>query len=532
MRNIAIFTLITLFGLSVGLPPQLRLTVGLHASQAQNEWHSAGGGKPAFRTSRLRSWNAPLNDGAKTAPSILQRGAYLYADSELRSPAADANPAHWPGWRGPYRNGMARGDAPTAWSDTKSIKWKTEIPGRGFSTPVIWGDKVFLTTAVQTGKTPEPTPTPTRPPQHAGTQPPGAPTAGAQIPSRGGRQGGPGGGAGGQIEHKFLVICLDRRTGKVSWQKTARVATPHEGYHRTYGSFASNSPITDGKHLYVSFGSRGVYCYDLNGKLVWEKDLGVQMRIRLQFGEGSAPALDQDRIFLTFDQEAGSFFVVLDKRTGKELWRAERDEPSSWSTPLVIEHAGRSQVVVSASRKVRSYDVETGKLIWECAGLGSNVIPAPVYQDGVVFVMSGHRDPKLMAIKLGKEGDLSGTDAVLWSQTRGLSYTLSPVLHEGKLYVVTDSGQVSSFNVTTGEPYYHQVRLPRAYNFKASPVGANGKLYLASEEGDVIVLKLGEKFEVVATNTLEDQMFIASPSIADGQLFLRSQNWLYCIGGS
>ncbi|MBA3561016.1 MAG: PQQ-binding-like beta-propeller repeat protein [Gemmatimonadaceae bacterium] len=427
---------------------------------------------------------------------------------------------------------MARGDAPTAWSDTKSIKWKTEIPGRGFSTPVIWGDKVFLTTAVQTGKTPEPTPTPTRPPQHAGTQPPGAPTAGAQIPSRGGRQGGPGGGAGGQIEHKFLVICLDRRTGKVSWQKTARVATPHEGYHRTYGSFASNSPITDGKHLYVSFGSRGVYCYDLNGKLVWEKDLGVQMRIRLQFGEGSAPALDQDRIFLTFDQEAGSFFVVLDKRTGKELWRAERDEPSSWSTPLVIEHAGRSQVVVSASRKVRSYDVETGKLIWECAGLGSNVIPAPVYQDGVVFVMSGHRDPKLMAIKLGKEGDLSGTDAVLWSQTRGLSYTLSPVLHEGKLYVVTDSGQVSSFNVTTGEPYYHQVRLPRAYNFKASPVGANGKLYLASEEGDVIVLKLGEKFEVVATNTLEDQMFIASPLIADGQLFLRSQNWLYCIGGS
>jgi outer membrane protein assembly factor BamB len=464
----------------------------------------------------------------------------------------DTGPAHWPEWRGPYRNGMARGDAPITWSDTKNIKWKTEIPGRGFSTPVIWGDKVFLTTAVQTGKTPEPTPTPSSAPQTDAASPTaspaaaapstgmptamtpsaGAPTAGAQNPRRGGRQGGPGGGVGAQIEHKFMLICLDRKTGKVIWQKTARVAIPHEGYHRTYGSFASNSPITDGKYLYVSFGSRGIYCYDLKGKLIWEKDLGVQMRIRLQFGEGAAPALDNDRMFLTFDHEAGSFFVALDKRTGKEIWRAERDEQSSWSTPLVIEHAGRRQVIVAATRKVRSYDVATGKLIWECAGLGSNVISAPVYQNGVVFVMSGHRDPKLMAIKLGKEGDLSGTDAVLWSHTRGTSYTLSPVLHEGKLYVVTDSGQVSSFNVTTGEPYYHQVRLPRPYNFKASPVGANGKLYLASEEGDVIVLKLGEKFEVVATNTLEDQMFIASPVIADGQMFLRSQNWLYCISES
>jgi len=440
--------------------------------------------------------------------------------AELRSSATDIGPAHWPEWRGPYRNGMAPGDAPTTWNDKKNIKWKTEIPGRGFSTPVIWGDKMFLTTAIQTGKTPEPNPSAA------------APNAGAQSPERGRRQGGPGGGAGAQIEHKFLLMCLDRKTGKVIWEKTARVATPHEGYHRTYGSFASNSPITDGKNLFVSFGSRGIYCYDMNGKLIWEKDLGVQMRMRNQFGEGAAPALDKDRIFLTFDQEDGSFFVVLDKRTGKELWRAERDEPSSWSTPLVIEHNGRGQVIVAATKKVRSYDVKTGKLIWECAGLGTNVISAPVYQDGVVFVMSGHRDPKLMAIKLGKEGDLSGTDAVLWSQTRGLSYTLSPVLHEGKLYVVTDSGQLSSFNVTTGEPYYHQVRLPKPYNFKASPVGANGKLYLASEEGDVIVLKLGEKFEVVATNTLEDQTFIASPVIANGELFLRSHNWLYCVSGT
>jgi outer membrane protein assembly factor BamB len=426
---------------------------------------------------------------------------------------ADNSVAHWPEWRGPFFNGMARGDAPTSWDDSKNIKWKSDIPGRGFSTPVIWGDKIFLTTAIPTSKTPPPAP--------------------AQEPDAQGRRGGggPGGGAMAQVEHNFDVLCLNRKTGKVLWQKTARVAAPHEGYHRMYGSFASNSPVTDGKYVYVSFGSRGVYCFDLNGKLIWQKDLGVQMRMRLQFGEGIAPALDKDKLILSFDHEApnGSFIVALDKQNGKELWRVTRDEISAWSVPLIIEHGGRRQIVVAASKKVRSYDAQTGKVIWECAGLGSNVIPAPIYQKGVVYVMSGHREPKLMAIKLGKEGDLTGTDAVLWTHTRGMAYTASPVLHDNKLYVLTDSGQVSCFNIATGEPYFQQVRLPRPYNFKASPIGANGKLYLASEEGDVIIVKMSEKLEVLATNTLADQVFIASPVVAEGELFLRSQNTLYCI---
>ena len=421
---------------------------------------------------------------------------------------------HWPEWRGPFYNGMARGDAPTTWDATKNIKWKTGIPGRGHSTPVVWGDRMFLTTAIPVGKAPAPAPAP-------------APAADSQPGQR--PQRGIGGGAGPMVEHKFDVLCLDRKTGKIVWQKTARTATPHEGFHRAYGSFASNAPITDGKNLYAFFGSRGVYCYDLNGKLVWQKDLGVQMKMRLEFGEGSGPALDSERLYLIFDQESDSFVVALDKRTGKEVWRAARDEQSSWSTPLIVEHGGRRQVIIPATKKVRSYDAMTGKVIWECAGLGSNVIPVPVYQNGIVYVMSGHRDPKLMAIKLGKEGDLTGTDSVLWTQTRGTSYTLSPVLHDGKLWVVTDGGQVSAFNATTGEPYFHQVRLPRPYNFKASPVGANGKIYLASEQGDVIVLKMSDKLEVLATNTLADQIFIASPVIVEGEIFLRSQNTLYCI---
>lgn len=437
--------------------------------------------------------------------------------------------AHWPQWRGPFFNGMARGDAPTVWSDTSNIKWKTAIPGRGNSTPVIWGDKIFLTTAIPTGK-PAAIP-PVKEAAPAGLAPSGNQQSSGQS-AVGGQQRrgrGPGGDTGPQAEHKFDILCLDRKTGKLLWQRTARVAVPHEGYHRAYGSFASSSPVTDGKYVYASFGSRGIYCYDFNGKLIWQKDLGVQMRMRLGFGEGSGPVLAGSRLIVIFDHEADSFIVSLDKRTGKELWRAPRDERSSWSTPLAIEHAGRTQVVVTGTTRVRSYDPENGKVLWEAAGLGPNAIPVPVNQNGVVFVMSGFRDPRLMAIKLGKEGDLSGSDSILWSHTRGLAYTTSPVLHDNKLYVVTDNGLISVFNATTGAPHYAQVRLPKAYNLKASPVGANGKLYLATEDGDVVVIKMGEKFEVIATNSLADEVFIASPIIAGGELFLRGQNHLFCI---
>lgn len=399
---------------------------------------------------------------------------------------------------------MARGDAPVEWSDTKNIAWRVPVSGRGHSSPVIWGDKVFLTTAVPTEAAAEP-------------------AAEGQRPAR-----GPGGGVGVGREHKFVVLCLNRNTGKTIWEQVARVATPHEGYHQRYGSFASNTPVTDGKHLYAFFGSRGLYCYDLTGKLVWEKQF-PPMRMRNQFGEGVAPVLDGDALYLKFDQEEGSHVLALDKRTGKEIWRATREELSSWSEPLVVTHNGRKQVVVSASNKVRSYDAATGKLIWECSGLGSNVIPAPVSAGGVVYVMSGHRDPNLLAIRLGREGDITGTEAIAWTNNRGNSYTAAPVLYDDKLYMVTDNGMLTCLNTSTGDAYYRQQRLPKAYSFKASPVGANGKLYLATEDGDVVVVKMGEKYEVLATNTLNDQSFIATPAIVGGSLYLRGQQTLYCI---
>jgi outer membrane protein assembly factor BamB len=335
--------------------------------------------------------------------------------------------------------------------------------------------------------------------------------------------------SGPLLEHKFMVLCYDRKSGKLLWEKVARTATPHEGHHPKYGSFASNSPVTDGKHVYASFGSRGVYAYTMDGKLAWEKDFGVQMRMTMSFGEGSWPALEGDKLLILVDHNGESFLAALDKNTGRELWRANRPEGTNWTGPVVITHAGKKQILVSATKKACGYDLETGKLLWEAKGLGANTIPAPVYADGVAVVMSGYRDPNLLAIRLGKEGDLTGTDAILWQNQRGNSYTPSPVLHDGKFYFLTDSGMLSCFDFKTGKPYYAQQRLPKPYNFKASPVGANGKLYLASEEGDVIVVKMGEKFEVLATNTLDGQMFVSTPAIAGGEIFLRSQTTLYCV---
>jgi outer membrane protein assembly factor BamB len=427
---------------------------------------------------------------------------------------------NWFYWRGPNIDGMAVGDAPLNWRDTKegskNIKWKIEIPGRGNSSPVIWGDQIFLTTAVKTGSSAAP----------ATPETPAAPPA---LGGRGGRGFGGLTTPGPQVEHKFVVMSINRKTGKVLWEQTATIATPHEGHHPQYGSFASNSPVTDGKYVYAFFGSRGMYCYDMAGKLIWKKDFGVQMKMRMAFGEGMGPVVSGERLILVFDYEGDSFIVSLDKNTGEEKWRVNRDEKSGWAAPLVVDYKGQKQIVVNGTNKVRSYDFASGKVMWECAGLGVNAIPHPVRLDDLIISMTGYQNPKLMAIRLGREGDLTGTDAVVWSQTKGNSYTPSPVLYDNKLYVLTDNGMISCYNARTGEPYYQQQRLPKTYSFKSSLVGANGKLYMASENEDVVVLRMGEKFEVLATNTMEDQMFIATPAIQDGEMFLRSQNRLYCI---
>jgi outer membrane protein assembly factor BamB len=394
---------------------------------------------------------------------------------------------------------MAVGDAPLRWTDTSGVTWKVPIPGRGHSTPVVAGDRLYLTTAVPTGR---------------GT---------AQV----GRNGA-GGGAQAGLEHRFDVMAIDRETGRTVWQRTATVATPHEGYHRTYGSFASNSPLTDGKRLYAFFGSRGLYAYSLEGALLWHKDFGVELRMDDAFGEGTGPTLYDNRLILHFDNLEGGFLTMLDPATGRELWRIPRTERRNWAAPFVATHAGTRQIVLNGE-VLRGYDFDTGKLIWAAPGLGENSVPQMVQFRDLVFAMSGHTVKILIALRLGKAGELSAADSHAWTTARGVSYTPSPLLHDGRLYVVSDAGLVSNIDAATGRPYYAMQRLPKPYNFKASPVGANGKMYLATEEGDVVVVRLGDQFEVLSTNQLRDQSFISSPVILDGQLYLRSRTHLFRI---
>lgn len=397
---------------------------------------------------------------------------------------------------------MAVGSAPLDWSDEKGVRWKTPIPGRGHSTPVIAGQRLYLTTAIPTGK--------------------------GSAPAGRSRGGGGGGGSDAGLEHRFDVLAVDRATGAIAWQRTATVASPHEGYHRTYGSFASNSPVTDGQRVYAFFGSRGLFAYSLDGELIWKKDFGIQLRMDGAFGEGTAPVLHDGRLLVLFDHLERGFLAVLDAASGRELLRIPRPERYNWAAPFVATHNGRRQIVVNGET-TRGYDYETGAELWRAAGLGENSVPQMVQHGDLVFAMSGHTIKMLMAIRLGGTGDLTGTDSIAWSTARGVSYTPSPLLHDGKLYVVSDAGLVSCLDAATGKTFWGPERLPKPYNFKASPVGAAGRIYLATEEGDVVVLRLGEQFEVLATNTLREQSFIASPVVQEGSIYLRSRTHLFRI---
>ena len=335
---------------------------------------------------------------------------------------------------------MAAGDAPLRWSDTEGIAWKVPVPGRGHSTPIIAGDRLFLTTAVPTGR--------------------------ASVPS--GRSRGGDANADAGLEHRFEVLAIDRAGGRTVWQRTATTATPHEGYHRSYGSFASNSPVTDGKRIYAFFGSRGLFVYSLDGNLLWQKDFGVKLRMDNGWGEGTAPTLYDGRLLLHFDHLDGGFLTSLDAATGRELWRVPRTERYNWAAPFVATHGGRRQIVVNGET-TRAYDFDTGALIWEAAGLGENSVPQMVQHRDLVFAMSGHTIKLLMAIRLGRTGVLTGTDAIAWSTARGVSSTPSPLLHDGRLYVVSDAGLVSCFDATTGRPLFEQRRLPKPYPSRRRP---------------------------------------------------------------
>ena len=436
---------------------------------------------------------------------------------------AASNPAdnHWPQWRGPLLNGVApHGDPPVEWSETKNVKWKATIPGDGNSTPVIWGDKLFVLTAAPTGKKAE---------TAAQTSPP--PVVAQSDPAGGGRGRGGRGGSGGQKPseiQQFMIQCLDRQTGKLLWQQVSREELPHEGFRQNDGSFASLSPVTDGQHVFAYYGSRGLYCYDMDGKLQWSQDFG-DMRIFNTFGEGGSPALQGDTLVVNWDNEDASFIIALNKNTGKTLWKTPRDERTSWSTPLVVEHEGKREVVTTATSKVRSYDLATGKLAWECEKLTRNVIPTPVAGHGMVFAMSGYQGSSLLAIRLGKTGNLTGTDAIAWSHNKSTPYVPSPLLYGDRLYFfASNNGRLSCFDAKTGKALIDAVPVEGLPNVYASPVGASGRVYLAGRNGATVVIKLSDSLEVLATNQLSEK-FDASPAVVGKEIYLRGHGTLYCL---
>lgn len=404
------------------------------------------------------------------------------------SPALDAE-RYWPQWRGPHMTGVSTtATPPVEWSESKNIRWKLPIPGRGSASPVVWGDTVFLLSAVS--------------------------ESGATAPG---------------VLHKFVVMAVDRTTGDVVWERTAREDAPHEGTHRENGTYASSSAVTDGEHVIASFESRGLYAYDMNGTLVWQKDLGDK-RMRNEFGEGTTPALFGNHLVVVWDHQGQSFIVALDKRTGEELWRRDRDEIDSWFTPLIVDVNGRPQVVTGAMNRIQSYDLATGDVVWHTAGLTMNPIPSPVAADGLVVLMSGYRGNSLKAIRLNDaKGDITGTDAIAWTYERDTPYVPSPLLYEGILYMLkSNNGILSVFDAKTGTPHYLTQRLDAVPNVFASPVGAAGRVYIPGREGSTVVLKHGPSLEVLAVNVLDDG-FDASPALVDGEIYLRGYRHLYCI---
>jgi outer membrane protein assembly factor BamB len=430
--------------------------------------------------------------------------ALLLAFSGSPATAAGSDPAEqwWPQWRGPLATGVApRATPPLEWSETKNIRWKIPLPGLGHSTPVAWGDRLFVTAAI---------------PQGDAIAPPSGPRPGEHD------------NLATVHRQKFVVMAIGRRDGKIVWQRTVAEGVPHEVHHQT-ASDASSSPVTDGRHVWAFFGSRGLHCLDTDGNPKWNLALGTMQTLH-GHGEGSSPALHGDTLVINWDHEGADFVVALDKHTGKVLWKAPRDEVTSWSTPIVVTHGGKAQVIVAATSRIRAYDLATGAVLWECGGLSQNVVASPVAGQGMVFAGSSYELKAVLGIRLeGARGNITGSDRVAWTLRRDSPYVPSPLLYDGKLYFLRHyQNVITCLDAATGTPLYSATRLPGHHDVYASLAGAAGRVYVISREGTTFVLAHGPAYALLATNDLDDQ-FSASPVLVEGELYLRGERHLYCI---
>ena len=420
-----------------------------------------------------------------------------------------AGAANWPQWRGPGGMGIStEKNLPVEWSTTKNIKWKTPIAGRGHSSPVVWGNKIFLTTAIE------------------GDVVPGAKAVTHVV--EGGQVFLHPDSVGADRKHTFKVLAVNADTGKVLWEQTAWEGTPYDNRHRK-SSFASATPVTDGSMVFAFFGSEGLYAYDMNGKLAWKADLGKLGTVGM--GTGTSPILYENLLILQCDEEMGaaSFLVALNKKTGKEVWRVARKVQVSWATPILVSTAKRAELITIGNEAVISYDPATGKALWRHKGVDSNAIPSPVANQEMVFVSAGFPTKIAMAIRLGASGDLTNSPNVLWKYEKGTAYVPSPILYDDYLYLTTDRGILTCLDAKTGEVKYEGGRIPIPATFTASPVAFEGKILLTSEDGDTFIVKAGPKHEILGTNSVGEPVY-ASPAISGQRIFIRGEKNLYAIG--
>lgn len=423
-------------------------------------------------------------------------------DAERRAAGVD-----WPRWRGPTWDGVAAASAapPSEWSEARNVRWKVALPGLGTSTPIVVGQRIYLTAAIDLGA-----PLP-------GTAPDAEPTFGPQP-----------GPPNKDHVHRSIVMALDRATGAEVWRTTVHEGTPHEKGHAT-GSHASASPSCDGQRIIASFGSRGLYALGLDGQVLWSKQLG-QMTTLEGFGEASSPALYGDTVVVQWDEEGPSFVAAFDARTGAERWRQPRESDSSWGSPVVAPVAGEPQVILTGSDTTRAYDLATGAQLWSCAGMSKNPVNTPVVADGSLYVMNSYKGNVIQALRLGEGPEPPAKGALLvWTKVREGSYVPTPLAHDGRLYYLRgSSGVLNCLAAGTGEPLYEGRRLGDLRTVHASPILAAGRLYFPSRAGQTAVVKAGDEYELLATNTLDD-VFDASAVAVGSELFLRGRSHLYCI---
>ncbi|MHC4205069.1 MAG: PQQ-binding-like beta-propeller repeat protein [Planctomycetota bacterium] len=417
---------------------------------------------------------------------------------------------NWPGWRGDGRGISPEKNLPLKWSEDEGVKWKTPIPGAGHSSPIVWGKRIFVTTAV------------------------------AEDPNvesfRGGMYMGGNRNKPDESGYAYRVICLDLNQGNVLWSKAVARQNPKTRRH-TKNSYASETPITDGRYVFASFGSAGLYCIDFEGNLIWQRDLGL-MRRKRGWGTGASPVLFRDIVIFNCDSDDDSYIAAFDKATGDQIWRTERNEGSSWGTPFLLEAGGRTTIITNASRRMRGYDAATGKLLWECAGGSMITVPSPVAAQGLVFLSSGHNLlPKrpIVAIDPNASGDItppkgqSRSDGISWSHRSGGAYVPSPIAIDEYLYVPLDRGSLSCYEARTGKAVYEKQKLGARNTITASPIAVDDRIYMQTEDGECYVVRPGPKFEILAVNKL-DEVFCASPAVSAGKIFLRGRRHLYCIG--